>query len=108
MTDGQRDWEIQLPEIATAYEVKVPMSGKGTGMRADMAPLTAADREILAERDASARAEQLGDGEPSRTTQWKETGRARQAGRRTKTTTTTAWKRRMAKTPSRPRQAEPG
>ena len=28
MTDGQRDWEIQLPEIATAYEVKVPLSGK--------------------------------------------------------------------------------
>ena len=26
MTDGQRDWEIQLPEIATAYEVKVPLT----------------------------------------------------------------------------------
>ena len=31
MTDGQRDWEIQLPEIATAYEVKVPLSGKRDG-----------------------------------------------------------------------------
>jgi tetratricopeptide (TPR) repeat protein len=66
MTDGQRDWEIQLPEIATAYEVKVPMSGKVTGMRADLAQMTAADREILAEREASARAEQLADGERSR------------------------------------------
>ena len=28
MTDGQRDWEIQLPEIATAYEVKVPLTGR--------------------------------------------------------------------------------
>jgi hypothetical protein len=63
MTDGQRDWEIQLPEIATAYEVKVPMSGKVTGMRADLAGMTAADREILAEREASARAEQLADGD---------------------------------------------
>jgi len=63
MTDGQRDWEIQLPEIATAYEVKVPMSGKVTGLRADLASMTAADREIMAERDASARAEQLADGD---------------------------------------------
>ncbi len=63
MTDGQRDWEIQLPEIATAYEVKVPMSGKVTGMRADLASMTAADREIMAEREASARAEQLADGD---------------------------------------------
>ena len=63
MTDGQRDWEIQLPEIATAYEVKVPMSGKVTNMRADLASMTAADREIMAEREASARAEQLADGD---------------------------------------------
>src|SRR4029453_17353206 len=52
MTDGQRDGKIQLPEIATAYEVKVPMSGKVTSMRADLAGMTAADREILAEREA--------------------------------------------------------
>jgi tetratricopeptide (TPR) repeat protein len=56
MTDGQRDWEIQLPEIATAYEVKVPLGGKpGTGLTPDMATLTAADREILQEREATAR-----------------------------------------------------
>jgi tetratricopeptide (TPR) repeat protein len=58
MTDGQRDWEIQLPEIATAYEVKVPLGGKpSTRMAVDMATLTAADREILQEREAAARAE---------------------------------------------------
>jgi tetratricopeptide (TPR) repeat protein len=58
MTDGQRDWEIQLPEIATAYEVRVPLSGKpGNGMSIDMASATAADREIIADRDANNRDE---------------------------------------------------
>ena len=48
MTDGQRDWEIQLPEIATAYEVKVPLSGKpASGVLAEMESITAADREII-------------------------------------------------------------
>jgi hypothetical protein len=63
MTDGQRDWEIQLPEIATAYEVKVPLGGKqGTGLMPDMATLTAADREILQEREASLRTSGGDDG----------------------------------------------
>jgi hypothetical protein len=63
MTDGHRDWEIQLPEIATAYEVRVPLAGKpGNGMQIDMATATAADREIIADRDATARAEDgIGD-----------------------------------------------
>jgi tetratricopeptide (TPR) repeat protein len=65
MTDGQRDWEIQLPEIATAYEVKVPLSGKpSTRLAVDTATMTAADREILQEREAAARAES-GEPEPS-------------------------------------------
>jgi hypothetical protein len=55
MTDGVRDWEIQLPEIATAYEVKVPLSGKPAApMSIDMATATAADREIMAENRAAA------------------------------------------------------
>jgi hypothetical protein len=55
MTDGIRDWEIQLPEIATAYEVKVPLSGKPAApMSIDMATATAADREIMAENMAAA------------------------------------------------------
>ena len=66
MTDGLRDWEIQLPEIATAYEVKVPLSGKpATRLAVDMATMTAADREILQEREAAARAES-GEPEPSK------------------------------------------
>jgi hypothetical protein len=55
MTDGVRDWEIQLPEIATAYEVKVPLSGKPAApLSIDMAAATAADREIMAENQAAA------------------------------------------------------
>lgn len=66
MTDGQRDWEIQLPEIATAYEVKVPLAGKpATGLGVDMAGMTTADREILADRQASERAAaESSDGAP--------------------------------------------
>ena len=57
MTDGQRDWEIQLPEIATAYEVKVPLSGKpASPLSIDMAAATEADREIMAENQAQQRA----------------------------------------------------
>ena len=53
MTDGQHDWEFQLPEIATAYEVKVPLSGKpASPMSIDMAAVTAADREIMADNQA--------------------------------------------------------
>src|SRR5215471_9756209 len=49
MTDGVRDWEIQLPEIATAYEVSVPLQGKpATPMGVNLATLTAADREMIA------------------------------------------------------------
>lgn len=57
MTDGQRDWEIQLPEIATAYEVKVPLTGApGSGLAVDMANMTSADREIMAQNEAARRA----------------------------------------------------
>ncbi|HSS40120.1 MAG TPA: hypothetical protein VLT58_15240 [Polyangia bacterium] len=57
MTDGQRDWEIQLPEIATAYEVKVPLTGAPTSpLAVDMATMTSADREILEQNEASRRA----------------------------------------------------
>src|SRR6185436_3556792 len=66
MTDGLRDWEIQLPEIATAYEVKVPLTGKpASRLAVDMATMTAADREIVQEREAAARAES-GEPEPSK------------------------------------------
>jgi len=66
MTDGKNDWEVQLPEIGSSYEVKVPISGKAAPRLAvDSATLTAADREILQEREALARAES-GDLDPPR------------------------------------------
>jgi hypothetical protein len=56
MTDGQRDWEVQLPEYGTAYQVTVPLTGKpGSGM-ADLEGATEADREIIAENQAQQRA----------------------------------------------------
>jgi hypothetical protein len=56
MTDGQRDWEIQLPEVATAYEVRVPLTGAPTSpLGVDMANMTTADREILAQNEAARR-----------------------------------------------------
>jgi tetratricopeptide (TPR) repeat protein len=63
MTDGQRDWEIQLPEIATAYEVKVPLTGAPTApLGIDMANMTTADREILAQNEAARRESGGGSG----------------------------------------------
>lgn len=58
MTDGDQDWELQLPEIATAYEVRIPLRGKpgmGAGS-AELATATAADREIARQREAEAEA----------------------------------------------------
>ncbi len=65
MTDGERDWEFQLPEIATAYEVKVPLQGKpASPLSVDLASLTAADREIIGQREADGKTFAV-DGEPS-------------------------------------------
>jgi hypothetical protein len=98
MTDGQRDWEIQLPEIATAYEVKVPLLGKAVdaagGRHGDD------DRrrpEILQEREAAARAES-GEPEPA-----KATARAGAADQRGKggARATTATRSRAEKRPAR-------
>ena len=57
MTDGDQDWEFQLPEIATAYEVRIPLRGKAgqNGMPVDQATLTAADKEIVGQREVDAR-----------------------------------------------------
>src|SRR5262245_57675717 len=56
MTDGQKDWYLEIPESGTGYEVKIPMSGKPLRLTPEMATMTAADREILQEREAAARA----------------------------------------------------
>jgi hypothetical protein len=59
VTDGDTDWEFEMPEIATAYEVRVPLRGKpgpGGGMPVEQATLTAADKEIVGQREVDARA----------------------------------------------------
>jgi len=65
-TDGRNNFEVTVPELATSYEYKIPLSGNpgGSGIRPDMPTLTAADREIIQQRAADARAEQ-GLPEPS-------------------------------------------
>jgi len=68
MTDGDQDWELQLPEIATAYEVRIPLRGRpglpGGAGGAELASVTAADKEIARAHEAeeNARADsQVGD-----------------------------------------------
>jgi hypothetical protein len=58
VTDGDNDWEFEFPEIATAYEVRVPLRGKPGpgGMGVEQATLTAADKEIVGQREVDARA----------------------------------------------------
>ena len=52
MSDGNLDWEVELPEVATGYELRIPFKGKsaaGSGELAyqNAAPLTAADKELI-------------------------------------------------------------
>ena len=96
MTDGQRDWEIQLPEIATAYEVKVPLSGKpATRLAVDMATLTAADREILAGAGGGRARGGAASPNPARTTA-DDGRRARRASGRGATTATPSRRQKRA------------
>jgi hypothetical protein len=53
MSDGERDWELELPEVATAYEVRIPLKGRPGGPGgAELATATAADKEIARQREA--------------------------------------------------------
>jgi hypothetical protein len=64
VTDGDKDWTFTIPEIATAYEVRIPLRGgenlPGGGIPVDQPMITAADKEIVGQRevDARVRAEQ--------------------------------------------------
>lgn len=48
MSDGRRDWEVEFPEVATGYEMRIPL---GTESAQDVYPthhpLTDADRELI-------------------------------------------------------------
>jgi hypothetical protein len=53
MSDGTRDWEVEFPDVAVGYEVRIPLRGAPTdGTTDDRLPsrLTAADRELMEER----------------------------------------------------------
>lgn len=49
MSDGQRDWEVEFPETATGYEIRIPLEegGSAPGMRWDGPGMTDADRELM-------------------------------------------------------------
>ena len=57
MTDGEQDWEVTIPEIGTAYEVSIPLKGGkgGNGITVEQPTLTAADKEIVGQRQVDAR-----------------------------------------------------
>jgi hypothetical protein len=59
MTNGDQDWQLEIPEIASAYEVRIPLRGGGgqsPGVVVDQERLTAADKEIVGQREIDARA----------------------------------------------------
>src|SRR5262249_59667655 len=60
MSDGTRDWEVEFPDVAVAYEVRIPLRGAPGpgGAPADNVPthMTAADREMMEERAVNAQA----------------------------------------------------
>ncbi len=54
MSDGERDWEVQFPEVATGYEMKIPLEdeepdGPLESVEWDSDNLTEADKELLEE-----------------------------------------------------------
>ncbi len=50
MSDGSRDWEVEFPDAATGYSMRIPLkSGGGAGMEWEERGMTDADRELLDE-----------------------------------------------------------
>lgn len=48
MTDGERDWEVEFPEVANGYEIRIPLQGEPKALtKIEGPPVTAADRAIL-------------------------------------------------------------
>lgn len=52
MSDGERDWEVEFPEVATGYEMRIPLKNADEASRTDKMiwesqDLTDADRELL-------------------------------------------------------------
>ena len=47
MSDGYRDWEVEFPEVARGYEVRIPLGDDQREVRGAHQSLTRADRELL-------------------------------------------------------------
>lgn len=49
MSDGRRDWEVEFPEVATGYELRIPLNeaGKQEDVVVEGDKLTAADKQLL-------------------------------------------------------------
>ena len=52
MSDGNLDWEVELPEVATGYEIRIPFKGQRPGGAGQLeyennTPLTAADKALI-------------------------------------------------------------
>lgn len=48
MSDGERDWEVEFPETASGYEIRIPLEAQKTkGVTWQSDNLTDADRKIL-------------------------------------------------------------
>lgn len=47
MSDGERDWEVEFPETASGYELRIPLEREGRDLEVEGDDLTAADREML-------------------------------------------------------------
>jgi tetratricopeptide (TPR) repeat protein len=63
MSDGRREWEVEFPDAAYGSEVRVPLKNGGRELKlsADAPGLTAADRELEADRAAHERAPELSE-----------------------------------------------
>lgn len=47
MTDGNRDWEVEFPEVASGYEVRIPLEGEPKALSQNPGrPASSADKEI--------------------------------------------------------------
>ena len=46
MSDGSRDWEVEFPEVARGYEVRIPLRDE-RDVRPAHVPLTRADQELI-------------------------------------------------------------
>ena len=50
MSDGSRDWEVEFPETANGYQLRIPLNDGKKDVDVQGQPLTRADKELLESR----------------------------------------------------------